>query len=198
MAARKAQFSREEIVETAFEMVRQNGWKGLSVPAVAKTINSSTMPVYSHFKNVSELEDAVYLKALEFLGDCMIIEETGDKWLDHGIGYLRFAAEEEHLFRCLFDGRNPELQIASLREWNQLMREQLTDYPLFEGLNEEQIQMIRYARFMLIYGMASGINSGWHTKKTEEEQVRFLRKTTKALYDGLKAQFDAEKGQKNP
>lgn len=198
MVARKAQFSREEIVETAFEMVRENGWKGLSVPAVAKAINSSTMPVYSHFKNVSELEDAVYLKALEFLGDCMTIEETGDKWLDHGIGYLRFAAEEEHLFRCLFDGRNPELQIASLREWNQLMREQLTDYPLFEGLNEEQIQMIRYARFMLIYGMASGINSGWHTKKTEEEQVRFLSKATKALYDGLKAQFDAEKGQKKP
>ena len=51
MAARKAQFSREEIVETAFEMVRENGWKGLSVPAVAKAINSSTMPIYSHFKS---------------------------------------------------------------------------------------------------------------------------------------------------
>ena len=193
MAARKAQFSREEIVETAFEMVREDGWKGLSVPDVAKAINSSTMPVYSHFKNVSELEDAVYLKALDYLGRCMSIEETGDKWLDHGIGYLRFAAKEEHLFRCLFDGRNPELQNASLRGWNQLMLEQLTDYPLFEGLDEEHISIIRYARFMLIYGMASGINSGWHSKKTEEEQVRFLRKVTKALYDGLKGQFEAEK-----
>lgn len=192
MAARKAQFTREEIVETAFEMVRENGWSGLSVPAVAKAINSSTMPIYSHFKNVSELEDAVYLKALELLGTCMSIEETGDKWLDHGIGYLRFAAKEAHLFRCLFDGRNPELQHASLKKWNQLMIEQLTDYPLFTGLDEEQVSVIRYARFMLIYGMASGINSGWHSKKTEEEQIKFLRKTTKALYDGLKAQFEAE------
>lgn len=193
MAARKAQFSRAEIVETAFQMVRKNGWNGMTVPAVAKAINCSTMPIYSHFKNVGELEDAVYLKAIEFLGGCMSIEETGDKWLDHGIGYLRFAAEEPHLFRCLFDGRNPELQSASLKKWNQLMIEQLTDYPLFEGLNEEQIQTIRYARFMLIYGMASGINSGWHSKKTLEEQVHFLRKTTKALYDGLIAQFKAEK-----
>ena len=62
-----------------------------------------------------------------------------------------------------------------------------------EGLDEEQVSVIRYARFMLIYGMASGINSGWHSKKTEEEQVRFLRKVTKALYDGLKGQFEAEK-----
>jgi hypothetical protein len=134
--------------------------------------------------------------ALDFLSDYMIVERSGDKWLDHGIGYLRFAAEEEHLFRCLFDGRNPELQIASLKKWNQLMIEQLTDYPLFEGLPEEQVQMIRYARFMLIYGMASGINSGWHSKKTEKEQVSFLRKATKALYDGLSAQFETEEQEK--
>ena len=140
MAARKAQFNREEIVETAFEMVRENGWKGLSVPAVAKAINSSTMPVYSHFKNVSELEDAVYLKALDLLGTCMSVERTGDKWLDHGIGYLRFAAEEAHLFRCLFDGRNPELQHASLQKWNQLMVEQLTDYPLFGFVASARVQ----------------------------------------------------------
>ena len=196
MAPRKAKFNRDEIIETAFEMVREGGWSNLSVPALAKKIHSSTMPIYSHFKNVRELEDAVYLKALRLLGDCMTIEETGDKWLDHGIGYLRFAAKEEHLFRCLFDGRNPELQIASLRDWNQLMLEQLTDYPLFEGLDVEQVSVIIYARFMLIYGMASGINSGWHSKKTEEEQVRFLRKATQALYDGLKAQFEVENQEK--
>lgn len=193
MAARKARFSRDEILETAFEMVREGGWDGLSVPMLAKKINSSTMPIYSHFKNVKELEDAVYLKALDLLGECMSVEETGDKWLDHGIGYLRFASEEVYLFRCLFDGRNPELQRASLQEWNQLMVAQLTDYPLFEGLTEEQVRIIRYSRFMLIYGMASGVNSGWHSIKTEEEQVRFLRKATKALYVGLKAQFEEDK-----
>ena len=192
MAARKAKFSYDEIVQTAFEMVREGGWSNLSVPSLAKKINSSTMPIYSHFKNVSELEDAVYLKALQLLSESMAVDETGDKWLDHGIGYLRFAIKEEHLFRCLFDSRNPELQSASLKKWNQLMVEQLTDYPLFEGLDEEQVRMIRYARFMLIHGMATGLNSGWHSKKTEQEQIWFLRKATMALYDGLKAQFEAE------
>jgi hypothetical protein len=150
------------------------------------------MPIYSHFKNVRELEDAVYLKALDYLGHCMTIGETGDKWLDHGIGYLRFASEEAHLFRCLFDGRNPELQFASLQKWNQQMVGQLTDYPLFKEMDEEQVKTIRYARFMLIYGMASAINNGWHSEKSPEEKVKFLRKATKALYDGLKLQFDAE------
>lgn len=194
MTPRKAKFSREEIVDTAFEMVREGGWSNLSVPALAKKIQSSTMPIYSHFKNVSELEDAVYLKAIDLMGQRMSIEETGDKWLDHGIGYLRFAAEEEHLFRCLFDGRNPKLQHESLQKWNQLMVGQLTDYPLFRGMDVEQVQMIRYSRFMLLYGMASAINNGWHSEKTEEEKIRFLRKATRALYEGLKLQYET-KGQ---
>ena len=192
MAARKAQFSREEIVETAFEMVRENGWNGLSVPAVAKTINSSTMPIYSHFKNVGELEDAVYLKAVDYMLEYMCVPRTDDKWLDHAVGLVDFAAKEKPLFRCIFDGRNPELQMKALRKWNELLVEQLTDYPLFEGLNEEQVQTIRYARFMLVHGMASGINNGWHAEKGGAKLELFLRKTTKALYDGLRAQFEAE------
>ncbi|MDH4024537.1 MAG: TetR/AcrR family transcriptional regulator [Desulfuromonadales bacterium] len=193
MAARKAQFNSEEIVETAFQMVRKNGWKGLSVPAVAKTINCSTMPIYSHFKNVRELEDAVYIKALSYLTEYMEKERTGDQWLDHAIGYIHFAAEENQLFRCLFDGRNPELQTKSLRIWAKGLGDQLIDYPLFEGLSEEQIHIIRSSRFMLIHGYASGMNNGWFTLKSDEELEQYLEMTSKALYDGLRMKFEAEK-----
>lgn len=193
MAARKAQFNSEEIVETAFQMVRKNGWKGLSVPAVAKTINCSTMPIYSHFKNVRELEDAVYIKALSYLTEYMEKERTGDQWLDHAIGYIHFAAEENQLFRCLFDGRNPELQTKSLRVWAKGLGDQLIDYPLFEGLSEEQIHIIRSSRFMLIHGYASGMNNGWFTLKSDEELEQYLEMTSKALYDGLRMKFEAEK-----
>jgi AcrR family transcriptional regulator len=196
MAARKARFSRDEIVDTAFEMVREGGWDGLSVPTLAKNINSSTMPIYSHFKNVSELQDAVYLKAMDFLTNYMSIERTGDKWLDQAVGYARFAAEEKHLFRCLFDGRNPDLQLTNIKKWAKLNRDQLTDYPLFDGLSEEQISTIRYSRFMLVHGYASGIVNGWHGIKEDAELEHFLRKTSKALYDGLKAQFEAEEQDK--
>lgn len=193
MAARKAQFTRDEIVETAFKMVQEGGWDGLSVPMLAKKINSSTMPIYSHFKNVKELSDAVYEKAVESLLSYMTTVVTGDKWLDHAIGYVHFAAEEEQLFRCLFDGRNPELQYASLQKWTALLAEQLSDYPLFADLSDEQIHTIRHARFMLIHGYASGVNNGWHPQKNDADVEHFLRKTTRALYDGLMAQFEAEK-----
>ncbi len=196
MAGRKARFTREEIVETAFRKVQENGWNGLSVPAVAKAINSSTMPIYSHFKNIRELEDEIYLKALDYLLTYMTTEKTGDRWLDQAIGYTQFAVNEGPLFRCLFDGRNPELQFTHIKEWTKLLADQLTDYPLFAGLSDEQIHTIRHARFMLIHGYASGLNNGWHPQKNEADIERFLRTTTKALYDGLIAQFEAEKQEK--
>jgi len=120
-------------------------------------------------------------------------ERTGDQWLDHAIGYIHFAAEENQLFRCLFDGRNPELQTKSLRIWAKGLGDQLIDYPLFEGLSEEQIHIIRSSRFMLVHGYASGMNNGWFTLKSDEELEQYLEMTSKALYDGLRMKFEAEK-----
>ncbi|MCP4199609.1 MAG: TetR/AcrR family transcriptional regulator [Proteobacteria bacterium] len=194
MAARKAQFGREEIVETAFEMVRKDGWKGMSVPAVAKAINSSTMPVYSHFKNVGDLQDAVYLRAVECMMEFQNVERTGDRWLDHAVGYVEFARNEEQLFRCLYDGRNLELQKDAMAKWNELMLEQLSDYPLFEGLSEDHVRIIRVSRYMLVHGMASNL-SGWDRLKEQDVGIAFLKKTTQALYDGLIIHFEAEKNE---
>src|SRR6185369_3136318 len=109
MSPRNMQFSRAEIIGAAFELVRNNGWSGFSVTAVAKAINSSTMPIYSQFANVRELEDAVCLKAMEMLKERMLEVVTGDKWIDQGISFVRFAEEEKFLFRALWDGRNIEL-----------------------------------------------------------------------------------------
>lgn len=188
MAPRKAQFSRKEIVETAFEMVRKNGWDGMTVPAVARTIKSSTMPIYSHFKNVRELQDAVYLKVVDMMLEFMSGEQTGDKWIDHAIGYLEFAQQEEQLFRCLYDGRNLELSRSALDRWNDLLLEQLADYPLFAGMNDELVQKIRYARYMLLHGMATNVNR-WNALKDEKVRLKFLKVSTKALYDGIKSQY---------
>lgn len=192
MAPRKAQFSRKEIVETAFEMVRKNGWDGMTVPAVARTIKSSTMPIYSHFKNVRELQDAVYLKVVDMMLEFMSGEQTGDKWIDHAIGYLEFAQQEEQLFRCLYDGRNLELSRSALDRWNDLLLEQLADYPLFDGMNDELVQKIRYARYMLLHGMATNVNR-WCALKDEKVRLKFLKVSTKALYDGIKSQYEAVK-----
>lgn len=191
MSPRNTQFSKEEIIDAAFELVRVNGWNGFSVTAVAKVINSSTMPIYSQFANVRELEDAVCLKALELLKDRMLEDRTGDRWIDHGISYVRFAEEEKYLFRCMWDGRNVELCKEMGNDLNQFIAKTLVDYPLFAGLGELELNMIRFTRMMFAQRLAYwlNINSNYLVERGISDTDDYIRRATMAIYDGFKLQF---------
>ena len=49
-------YSRQQIVDAAFELIREEGWPAVSTRAIAKKIGSSTMPIYSHVRSVDELK----------------------------------------------------------------------------------------------------------------------------------------------
>ncbi|HXE96254.1 MAG TPA: TetR/AcrR family transcriptional regulator [Dongiaceae bacterium] len=194
MSPRNMQFGREEIIDSAFELVRKNGWTGFSVTAVAKAINSSTMPIYSQFANVRELEDAICLKALEQMKKRMLEERTGDRWIDQGISYVRFAEEEKYLFRCMWDGRNVELCKEMGKELNEFISATLLDYPLFKGLDELELKMIRLTRMMFAQKLAYWLNanSNYLAEKGIPDTDDYIRRATMAIYDGFRLQFQAQ------
>lgn len=191
MSPRNAQYSQEDIINASFELVRETGWVGFSVQAVAKMIGSSTMPIYSQFANVRELEDAVCLKAMELLKERMLEERTGDRWIDQGISYVRFAEEERFLFRCLWDGRNIELCKKMGQALNEFISDTLVDYPLFAGLDELELKMIRLSRMMFAQKLAYWLNtnSNYLKEKGIPDTDDYIRRTSKAIYDGFRLQF---------
>lgn len=195
MSPRNMQFGREEIIDAAFELVRNNGWTGFSVTAVAKAIKSSTMPIYSQFANVRELEDAVCLKTMELLKERMLVERTGDRWIDQGISYVRFAEEEKYLFRCLWDGRNIELSKQMGLDLNEFISATLTDYPLFVGLDELEQKMIRLTRMMFAQKLAYWLNanSNYLVEKGIPDTDDYIRRATMAIFDGFRQQFTSLK-----
>ena len=194
MSPRNMQFGRDEIIAAAFELVRENGWTGFSVTAVAKAINSSTMPIYSQFANVRELEDAVCLKAMELLKKRMLVDRTGDKWIDQGISYIRFAEEERFLFRCLWDGRNIELCKEMGKDLNDFISAELLDYPLFARLDELELKMIRLSRMMFAQKLAYWLNanSNYLAEKGIPDTDDYIRRASKAIYDGFRLQFQTK------
>jgi AcrR family transcriptional regulator len=191
MSPRNTQFSREEIIEAAVKLVREQGWAGFSVQAVAKSIGGSTMPIYSHFANVRELEDAVSLKAMELLRERMLVERTGDRWIDQGVNYVRFAMEEKFLFRTLWDGRNVELSQSMGKDLNEFIAGTLVDYPLFAGLADMELRMIRTTRMMFAQKLAYwlNVNSNYLKEKGISDIDDYIRRASKAIYDGFRLQF---------
>jgi AcrR family transcriptional regulator len=190
MSPRNTQFGRDEIIDAAFNLVREQGWSGFSVQAVGKAINSSTMPVYSQFANVRELEDEVCVKAMDLLKASLLVDRTGDRWIDQAISYVNFALEEKNLFRILGDGRNIELQNKLGMGLVKYIDDTLADYPLFAGLNEMEFKMIRLARMMFAQRLAFWLNRDENFLKDKGLDLEdFIRRTSKAIYDGFKLQF---------
>jgi len=58
-------YFRGRIVEAAFELVKEVGWKSVTTRASAKKLGSSTMLIYSHLQSVGELEKELRFKARE-------------------------------------------------------------------------------------------------------------------------------------
>lgn len=195
--ARNIQFGKEDIVEAAFALVREHGWQGFSVQAVAKAIGASTMPIYSHFANLRELEDAVALKTLDLLEGRMTEVRTGDKWIDHAINWVRFAVEEKHLYSILWDGRSASLCLQCGDRINNFIAKELADYPLFSGLSSEEVTMITISRRLFIQKLAHWLNRDpGYLEQRGLDTEDFIRRTSKALYDGFRLQFSEPEGGK--
>lgn len=179
--------------------MREQGWDGFSVQAVAKKINGSTMPIYSQFANVRELEDEVCRKAMELMKERLLEDRTGDRWIDQAVSYVNFAMEERHLFRCLGDGRNLELQRQLGMGLVDFINGTLADYPLFAGLNETEFTTIRMARMMFAQRLAFWLNNDMDFLKPKGiETEEFIRSTSKAIYDGFMLQFGKKDGVAGP
>ena len=145
---------REEILRAAFELVREEGAEALNVRAVAKRIGCSTQPVMYHFHSVAELKKEVYIISDEY-HTRYLTQQTEPSLHAVGMAYIRFAREERHLFRFLF--QSDAFACRSLDEL--IAAPELT--PVLEAIaasahiSPEQARETFRVLFLLVHGYAS-------------------------------------------
>ncbi|MBO6041133.1 MAG: TetR/AcrR family transcriptional regulator, partial [Oscillospiraceae bacterium] len=100
----RSKVTREMIVDAAMETAREAGAGAINARTVARRLRCSTQPVMYHFATMEELKRAVYDRADQFHSD-YLMRSAGDidPLLGIGLNYIRFAIEEPHLFRFLFE-----------------------------------------------------------------------------------------------
>ncbi len=109
----KAKVTRDMVIEAAFAVARTVGAEQINARTVSQELGCSTQPVMYHFATIEALKRAVYAKADRYHSDYLM--ETEDVPLGIGLNYIRFAIEEPHLFRFLFqsgfavEGSLPEM-----------------------------------------------------------------------------------------
>lgn len=99
----KAKFSREEIIEAALEIVREEGIDALTARALGIKLGSSARPVFTVFRNMEEVQQAVK-DAAKTLYREYIQRGLSENPAFKGVGtqYILFAVKEPKLFQMLF------------------------------------------------------------------------------------------------
>ena len=106
--ARKESITIQMILDTAFEMTREEGFANVTARKVAAKAGCSTQPIFRVYKNMEELWEAVYEKAVGFFQDYYSLYPRIGKspFSNLGMAYIAFAREESHLFELLFLTQN--------------------------------------------------------------------------------------------
>ena len=101
----KVKITREDIIQTALELVRAGGEATLNARLIAAALRCSTQPVFSNFATMEELQRAVLEAGYEFYLNFLKKETESGQYPTYkamGWGYIRFAYEEKELFKLLF------------------------------------------------------------------------------------------------
>lgn len=106
----KAKFTREEIVEVAFSIVKADGFEALTSRALGTRLGSSARPIFTVFQSMDEVQQAV-IEAAKVLYKEYV--EQGLMWENpfKGVGtqYILFSMQEPKLFQLLFMTEQPQI-----------------------------------------------------------------------------------------
>ncbi len=97
-------FSREAVLDAAYQLIRREGPAALNARAVAKELGGSTQPIFRLFSGMEELKQAVIELTLQTWKTSLSqrLQESAFPYLTIGMSFLLFARDEPELFKLLF------------------------------------------------------------------------------------------------
>ncbi len=179
-------YSYEQIINTAFELTREQGWRGVTTRAIAKRLGSSTMPIYSHLKSVEELENKLQSKASSLLKKFQQRPYTEHALLNLAFGYVVFARDEKQLFRFLYLDRPRRLDLENMSEmkdafFTEFGTESDAGQALLELKESGQESLIQYT-WIFTHGLAMLVNSGALGSNSDQVILEYLKNAGEAFY----------------
>ena len=179
-------YTRENIIDAAVELIREQGWAQVTTRKIAKQMGASTMPIYSHLKSLGDLEQDLRVKVRGMLKEYQLHFYTDQPLLNLAFGYVVFARDEKQLFRFLYLDRPELIETANLSGMKDSFFEQFGEVsPVGAALSamegEGQEAMIQNT-WIFTHGLAMLVNSGSLGSCPDETILGYLQGAGEAFY----------------
>lgn len=175
-------FSRDDIVDAAFEIAAGAGFDAVTARSVAKAIGGSVAPIYYHFESVEGLVKAVVEKLFALTRELLAEQGGPSPFENMGLAGFEFARRYPVFFRELVLRPNPYL--ASYRADEEAMLRMLDGDPKAKDLGMEERRSLLLKVKALQIGFQALIANGQLPAWLGEEDARkVLIETGNALLD---------------
>ena len=151
----KVKVTKQEIVDAALAVVREQGVAALNARTVAAALDCSTQPIFSNFETMDELRMAVVEEADRVCQTYLQREEACGEYPAYkanGMAYIRFAKEERELFKLLYMRDRSQEQIPSDSEHIAKMESFVHDNTGLSGMDAKLFHLEMWA---YVHGIAA-------------------------------------------
>lgn len=169
----KNKFTRQQIIDAAFDIAREEGIDGITIRKVADKLGSSVAPIYVNFTDIEALKNAIVHKAFDLSQEMLSRQYSPDPFENIGIASLRFAKEYSQLFRDLVMKRNHYL--SDYEPHLQDIVEYMKHDPDLDGFSDEQLMEILFKMRVFQLGLSvMHANELLPPALTEEHLIKVL------------------------
>lgn len=107
----KTKFSKQDVVDAAFAIAKEEGLAGVTARSVAQRLGSSVAPIYVNFETIEDLTAAVVQRVFALSDQLLERQQGPDPFANLAKASLAFAREYPVIFREL--ALQPNQHIAS-------------------------------------------------------------------------------------
>lgn len=184
---------KEDILQTALEIVTQDGYAALNIKAVAKKLGCSTAPISWQFGGMDGLRQELIPFAEKYVENTYYSFNENEfvAFEQRGKGTIDLALERPYLFRFLYTGERSQL-LSNGFELQQDLSDGPNMYEKIADMLEITIeQAMDFAMTMMVYtqGMGTLIASGI-VQDTKENMYCMLHNTGMTYLKGLGVRVD--------
>lgn len=174
--------SKEQVLNTAFVMTRENGFEELTARKLAEQLHSSTQPIFRAYDNMDMLKRDLFYKSADFFSDYMLSKKASGQpqYLTMGMAYIELAKRERHLFKLI--ASIDDYESDDIRDFLQGESSELPNkLPDTTDLNDKQKRELFRMIWMFTHGVATLVTSN-RVNISDKEIKRLLTKA----YEGFR------------
>ncbi|RUL52159.1 MULTISPECIES: TetR/AcrR family transcriptional regulator [Lysinibacillus] len=165
----KTKFSKEAIIDAAFDIAKLEGIDSITVRKVAEKLGSSTAPIYVNFTEIEELKQAVLVRIHNIAQQMLKTQYSSDPFLNIGIASIKFAREYSVLFKDLIMNSNRYLKNIQPSRINTF--EQMKESTSLSVFSEEELAEILFKMQVFQLGLSVMDVNGLLPDDFDEEKI---------------------------